>query len=87
MYQIRLMDHQSRGSMGQAPLVLKLLADDLRWRLASELRWGDRTVGELVERTGASQNLGWCASTARTLTGARPTMRSTLPRSKPPSAG
>ena len=43
--------------MGQAPLVLKLLADDLRWRLASELRWGDRTVGELVERTGASQNL------------------------------
>ncbi|GIW05624.1 MAG: protein-tyrosine-phosphatase [Dehalococcoidia bacterium] len=40
-----------------APPVLKLLADDLRWRIAGELRWTDRTVGELVERLGAPQNL------------------------------
>lgn len=40
-----------------APAVLKLLADDLRWQIAGELRWTDRTVGELVGRLGAPQNL------------------------------
>ncbi|MCS6802632.1 MAG: MarR family transcriptional regulator [Chloroflexota bacterium] len=40
-----------------APAVLKLLADDLRWRIAGELRWTDRTVRELVEQLGVPQNL------------------------------
>lgn len=37
--------------------VLKLLADDTRWRLISELRLSDRQVGELVARLSLPQNL------------------------------
>ncbi len=37
--------------------MLKLLADDTRWRLIHDLRLSDRQVGELVARTGLSQNL------------------------------
>lgn len=37
--------------------LLKLLADDRRWRLLLELRLSDRQVSELVARTGLPQNL------------------------------
>ncbi len=37
--------------------VLKLLADDRRWRLLMELRLSDWQVSELVTRTGLPQNL------------------------------
>jgi ArsR family transcriptional regulator len=37
--------------------LLKLLADDRRWRLLLELRLSDRQVGELATRTGLPQNL------------------------------
>lgn len=37
--------------------LLKLLADDRRWRLLTELRLSDRQVSELVTRTGLPQNL------------------------------
>jgi ArsR family transcriptional regulator len=37
--------------------LLKLLADDRRWRLLTELRLSDRQVSELVARTGLPQNL------------------------------
>jgi ArsR family transcriptional regulator len=37
--------------------LLKLLADDRRWRLLTELRLSDWQVSELVDRTGLPQNL------------------------------
>ncbi len=37
--------------------VLKLLADDTRWRLINALRWSDYQVGELVEQLELPQNL------------------------------
>lgn len=37
--------------------LLKLLADDTRWKLITELRRSDRQVGELVVRLGLPQNL------------------------------
>jgi len=37
--------------------LLKLLADDRRWRLLLDLRLSDRQVSELVARTGLPQNL------------------------------
>lgn len=39
------------------PLFLRLMADPLRWRLASELAAGDRRVRELVAAVGEPQNL------------------------------
>lgn len=39
------------------PEALRLLGDETRWRLISELRWSDRQVGELCERLGLPQNL------------------------------
>ncbi|ACL25410.1 metalloregulator ArsR/SmtB family transcription factor [Chloroflexus aggregans] len=36
---------------------LRLLADETRWKLISELRESDRQVAELVARTGLAQNL------------------------------
>lgn len=40
-----------------APVVLRLLAHDLRWRLVGYLAQSDRRVGELVELVGERQNL------------------------------
>jgi ArsR family transcriptional regulator len=37
--------------------LLKLLADETRWRLLNELRQSDRQVGELVAQLGLPQNL------------------------------
>jgi ArsR family transcriptional regulator len=37
--------------------LLKLLADDTRWKLINDLRLSDRQVSELVTRLGLSQNL------------------------------
>src|SRR5688572_22114156 len=37
--------------------LLKLLADDTRWRLINELRRSDRQAGELVAELQLSQNL------------------------------
>ncbi|NWG21425.1 MAG: metalloregulator ArsR/SmtB family transcription factor [Chloroflexi bacterium] len=39
------------------PEALRLLSDETRWRLVSELRWSDRQVSELCERAGLPQNL------------------------------
>jgi ArsR family transcriptional regulator, arsenate/arsenite/antimonite-responsive transcriptional repressor / arsenate reductase (thioredoxin) len=44
-------------SDGGVPGVVRLLADPLRWQLASELARGDRRVRELVAATGHPQNL------------------------------
>ncbi|HEX8870185.1 MAG TPA: metalloregulator ArsR/SmtB family transcription factor [Lentzea sp.] len=41
----------------EVPLILRLMADPLRWRLARELAAGDRRVRELVAATGQPQNL------------------------------
>ena len=39
------------------PTTLRLLADETRWRLVSELRWSDWQVGEICARLGLPQNL------------------------------
>jgi protein-tyrosine-phosphatase len=41
----------------QAPEILGLLSDPLRWQLVVELGRSDRRVGELVQRVGKPQNL------------------------------
>jgi len=41
----------------EAPELLKLLADDTRWRMVALLRRSDRQVGELVGQLGLPQNL------------------------------
>ena len=41
----------------QAPAFLKLLADELRWKLLAALARSDFNVQELIERVGARQNL------------------------------
>jgi len=45
------------ASGSAVPRVLRLLADPVRWRLASELARGDQRVRELVAATGHPQNL------------------------------
>lgn len=46
------------GAIAEAPPdVLKLLADDTRWRLITALRQSDRQVGELVSSLKLPQNL------------------------------
>lgn len=47
----------AESAVQQSLRVLKLLADETRWRLLHELRLSDYQVGELVERLGLSQNL------------------------------
>lgn len=47
----------SATSHDTALQILKLLADDTRWRLLQELRISDRQVGELVTRLNVPQNL------------------------------
>jgi ArsR family transcriptional regulator, arsenate/arsenite/antimonite-responsive transcriptional repressor / arsenate reductase (thioredoxin) len=44
-------------STKQAPEILGLLSEPLRWQLIGELGRSDRRVGELVELVGKSQNL------------------------------
>jgi ArsR family transcriptional regulator, arsenate/arsenite/antimonite-responsive transcriptional repressor / arsenate reductase (thioredoxin) len=39
------------------PAALRMLADETRWRLVTELRWSDRQVSELCTRLGLPQNL------------------------------
>jgi ArsR family transcriptional regulator, arsenate/arsenite/antimonite-responsive transcriptional repressor / arsenate reductase (thioredoxin) len=39
------------------PGALRLLADETRWRLVSDLRWSDRQVGELCAQLNLPQNL------------------------------
>lgn len=45
------------GAGGRTLELLKLVADDTRWRLLGLLRQSDYLVTELVERTGLAQNL------------------------------
>jgi ArsR family transcriptional regulator len=39
------------------PEILRLIADETRWRLVSDLRWSDRQVGEISARLNLPQNL------------------------------
>jgi protein-tyrosine-phosphatase/DNA-binding transcriptional ArsR family regulator len=45
------------GTATAGPEVLRLLGDEQRWRLLTELARSDLRVGELVERVGRPQNL------------------------------
>lgn len=48
---------ETRNDQARALEILKLMADDTRWRLINELRLSDRQVGELVTRLNLPQNL------------------------------
>ncbi|NJK81642.1 MAG: metalloregulator ArsR/SmtB family transcription factor [Chloroflexaceae bacterium] len=54
---INSFEHSDSINQPAALQVLKLLADETRWRLINELRISDRQVGELVDRLGLTQNL------------------------------
>jgi ArsR family transcriptional regulator, arsenate/arsenite/antimonite-responsive transcriptional repressor / arsenate reductase (thioredoxin) len=51
------MPEEIRTALSPIPVVLRVLCDETRWRLAGELRWSDRQVGELCARLGLPQNL------------------------------
>lgn len=50
-------DIEDSETLRSALPVIKLLADEVRWKLIRELRHSDRQVGELVERTALPQSL------------------------------
>jgi protein-tyrosine-phosphatase/DNA-binding transcriptional ArsR family regulator len=52
-----VVDRQGSSLSAEAPELLKLAVNPLRWRLLGELGASDRTVQELVERVGEPQNL------------------------------